>query len=245
VQEPLYYRLTGVWENSIDDIMKAVAYIRVSTKQQGKSGLGLEAQQAAIKAFAAREGLEVARWFSETESGADALKRRPVLADALRTARILNCPVLVSKLDRLSRDVHFISGLMAEKVEFIVTELGRQDDPFVLHLYAALAQKERLLISERTKAGLAAAKARGVKLGNPNWRRAGRPTHAGQGGEVSAAKARQRAEDLKPLYEAAKAEGAVTYQAIADYLNKIGVSTLRGKRWYPASVQRLEGLLEE
>jgi DNA invertase Pin-like site-specific DNA recombinase len=225
--------------------MKAVAYIRVSTKQQGKSGLGLEAQQAAIKAFAIREDIEVERWFSEQEtgSGADALKRRPVLANALRTARILNCPVLVSKLDRLSRDVHFISGLMAEKVEFIVTELGRQDDPFVLHLYAALAQKERLLISERTKAGLAAAKARGVKLGNPNWRRAGRPTHAGQGGEVSAAKARQRAKDMGPLYEAAKADGAVTYQQTADWLNQRGITTLRGKQWYPASVQRLEHLL--
>src|SRR5665213_2250667 len=100
--------------------MKAVGYIRVSTRQQGKSGLGLEAQRAAIAAFAAREGIEVSRWFSEAETGkgADALKLRPILADALRTARILNGPVLVSKLDRLSRDVHFISGLMAEKVEF-------------------------------------------------------------------------------------------------------------------------------
>jgi DNA invertase Pin-like site-specific DNA recombinase len=226
--------------------MKAVAYIRVSTKQQGKSGLGLEAQQAAIAAFAAREGIEVARWFSEAETGkgADAQARRPVLADALRTARILHGPVLVSKLDRLSRDVHFISGLMAEKVEFIVTELGRQDDPFVLHLYAALAQKERLLISERTKAGLAAAKARGVKLGNPKLRRDGKK-YAALGGAASAVAAHSRAADLKPLYEAAKAEGAATYQEIADYLNNMHITTLRGKRWYPASVQRLEGLLEE
>ena len=225
--------------------MKAIGYVRVSTKQQGKSGLGLDAQRAAIQAFAAREGLEVERWYEDVETGkgSDALDRRPGLKDALRTARLVHGPVLVSKLDRLSRDVHFISGLMAEKVEFIVTELGRQDDPFVLHMYAALAQKERLMISERTKAGLAAAKARGVKLGNPNWRRAGRPTHAGQGGEVSAAKARQRAQDLKPLYDAAKADGALTYQQIADYLNKMQVTTLRGKRWYPASVQRLEGLL--
>jgi DNA invertase Pin-like site-specific DNA recombinase len=226
--------------------MKAVAYIRVSTKQQGKSGLGLEAQQAAIKAFADREGIEVERWFSEAESGsgADALDRRPVLADALRTARVIRGPVLVSKLDRLSRDVHFISGLMAERVEFVVTELGRQDDPFVLHLYAALAQKERALISERTKAGLAAAKARGVKLGNPDWRRKGYKAPAGLGGEASAAKARSRAKDLKPLYDAAKADGAKTYQQIADWLNR-RCTTLRDKKWYPASVQRLERLLEE
>jgi DNA invertase Pin-like site-specific DNA recombinase len=226
--------------------MKAVAYIRVSTKQQGKSGLGLEAQQAAIKAFAAREDIEVERWFSEAESGkgSDALERRPVLADALRTARLLHGPVLVSKLDRLSRDVHFISGLMAERVEFIVTELGRQADPFVLHLFAALAQKERALISQRTKEGLAVARAKGKQLGNPNWRRAGNPTRSGPGGEVSAAKARQRALDLRPLYEAAKASGADTLQQVADYLNKVGVTTLRGKRWFAASVQRLEHLLE-
>lgn len=225
---------------------KAVGYIRVSTKQQGKSGLGLEAQRAAIAAFAEREGIHVERWFSEAETGkgADALDRRPILADALRMARILHGPVLVSKLDRLSRDVHFISGLMAEKVEFIVTELGRQDDPFVLHLYAALAQKERLLISERTKAGLAAAKARGVRLGNPNLKRDG-AKYAALGGAASAMVAHSRAKDLRPLYEAAKADGALTYQQIADYLNKMHVTTLRGKSWYPASVQRLEGLLGE
>jgi DNA invertase Pin-like site-specific DNA recombinase len=225
--------------------MKAVGYIRVSTKQQGKSGLGLEAQQAAIAAFADREGIEVERWFSEAETGkgADALERRAVLADALRTARILHGPVLVSKLDRLSRDVHFISGLMSEGVEFIVTELGRQDDPFVLHLYAALAQKERLLISERTKAGLAAAKARGVKLGNPNLKRDG-AKYAALGGAASADLARLHAKDMRPMYEDATASGTATYQQIADYLNK-RCTTLRGKKWYPASVQRLERLLVE
>jgi DNA invertase Pin-like site-specific DNA recombinase len=222
----------------------------VSSREQGKSGLGLEAQRAAIKAFASREGIEVTRWFSEVESAkrvSDTLAKRPQLADALRTARLLRGPVLVSKLDRLSRDVHFISGLMAEKVEFVVTELGRQSDPFILHLYAALAEKERALISERTKAGLAAAKKRGTILGNPNWLRGGSGGGRSDGSNVAAAaaKARQRAQDLRPLYTAAKAEGAVTYQAIADYLNKTGVTTLRGKRWYPASVQRLEGLLED
>jgi len=140
--------------------------------------------------------------------------------------------------------VHFISGLMAEKVEFIVTELGRQDDPFVLHMYAALAQKERQLISERTKAGLAAAKARGVKLGNPNLQHDG-AKYSAIGGAAAADAARSYADDLKPLYEAAKASGAVTYQQIADYLNKLHITTLRGKQWYPASVQRLEHLLEE
>ena len=142
----------------------AVGYVRVSTTSQGRSGLGLEAQRAAIAQFAKAEGLEVSEVFEEIEtgSGSDALDRRPKLASALQAARKLRAPVLVAKLDRLSRDVHFISGLMAHRVEFIVTELGRQSDPFVLHLYAALAEKERALISARTKAALAAKKAQGI-----------------------------------------------------------------------------------
>src|SRR3954454_14515618 len=148
---------------------QAVAYIRVSTGRQGKSGLGLEAQRAAIEAFAAGEGIAVAAWFTEVETGkgSDALDRRPELAKALATARKLKAPVIVAKLDRLSRDVHFVSGLMAQRVPFLVAELGADTDPFVLHLYAALAEKERALIAARTKAALAAAKARGVQLGGP------------------------------------------------------------------------------
>ena len=103
----------------------------------------------------------------ETGKGADALDRRPQLAAALSAARSARCSVLVSKLDRLSRDVAFVSGLMAQRVPFIVAELGRDADPFMLHLYAALAEKERRLISDRTKAALAAKKAAGGKLGNP------------------------------------------------------------------------------
>src|ERR1700734_3589943 len=145
----------------------AIGYVRVSTASQGRSGLGLEAQRAAIARFAETEGLDVFRVFEEIEtgSGADALERRPQLAAALKAARKAKAPVLVAKLDRLSRDVHFISGLMAHRVEFVVCDLGRQSDPFVLHLYAALAEKERNMISARTKAGLAAAKARKTKLG--------------------------------------------------------------------------------
>jgi len=103
----------------------------------------------------------------ETGKGADALDRRPQLAAALSAARSARCSVLVSKLDRLSRDVAFVSGLMAQRVPFIVAELGRDADPFMLHLYAALAEKERRLISDRTKAALAAKKAAGGKRGNP------------------------------------------------------------------------------
>jgi DNA invertase Pin-like site-specific DNA recombinase len=144
-----------------------IAYYRVSTAKQGCSGLGLEAQRTAITAFAAANGFTIAAEFTEVETGkgADALERRPELAAALKAARRLKAPVCVSRLDRLSRDVAFISGLMAERVPFIVTALGKDVDPFMLHIYAALAEQERRMISQRTKQALQAAKARGVKLG--------------------------------------------------------------------------------
>src|SRR6266852_6717258 len=130
-----------------------VTYIRVSTSQQGLSGLGIEAQRQALRQFAKAEGLELVREFVEVETGkgSDALDRRPQLKAALAAAKKLKCPVAVAKLDRLSRDVHFISGLMAHRVAFVVAELGADVDPFVLHLFAAVAEKERALISARTK----------------------------------------------------------------------------------------------
>lgn len=150
--------------------MDAIGYTRVSTAEQGKSGLGLEAQREAITSFAAREGFTVQEWFTDVQSGkrvSDTLEERPQLKAALAAGKAAKRPILVSRLDRLSRDVHFISGLMVQRVEFIACELGRVADPFMLHLFAALAEKERALISQRTKAALAALKARGVKLGPP------------------------------------------------------------------------------
>ena len=118
---------------------RAVAYYRVSTKQQHRSGLGIEAQRAAVARFAECERFQLIAEYVEAETGkgADALDRRPQLAAALAAARAAKCPVIVSKLDRLSRDVAFISGLMAQRVPFIVAELGPDADPFMLHLYAA------------------------------------------------------------------------------------------------------------
>src|SRR5215468_6399890 len=142
---------------------EAVGYIRVSTAKQGRSGLGLEAQQAALMKFAEAEGYRFLATFTETESGAD--DNRPELNAAIERARKAKAPIIVAKLDRLSRDVAYISGLMKNRVPFIVTELGADTDPFLLHIYAALAEKERRLISERTKAAMKAAKARGVRIG--------------------------------------------------------------------------------
>src|SRR3984893_4643560 len=123
---------------------QAIAYYRVSTQRQGKSGLGIEAQRTAVARFAEAEGIEIVAEHTEVETGkgADALDRRPELAGALAAVRRAKCPVVVAKLDRLSRAVHFISGLMAHRVPFVVAELGADVDPFILPLYASLAQKQ-------------------------------------------------------------------------------------------------------
>jgi DNA invertase Pin-like site-specific DNA recombinase len=216
--------------------MNAIAYLRVSTKEQGRSGLGIKAQRAAILAFAKREGITVHEWHTEIESGkgSDALERRPKLAEALRAAQELRVPVLVSKLDRLSRDVHFVSGLMAERVEFIVTELGRQADPFVLHLFAALAEKERQLISERTRAGLAAAKANGVKLGSQG-RRVSREQLM-NAGKASAARADEFAESVRPHVRVALTDAARNLTRAAAILNAGKQLTVTGQAWDRRSV---------
>lgn len=159
----------------------AIAYLRVSTREQGKSGLGLEAQEATIQSFAIAHGFTVARWYREIESGkrvSDTLHARPQLAAALAEAKQLSAPVIVAKLDRLSRDAHFVTGLMADKVPFIACELGLTADNFMLGLFALLAEKERTMISQRTTAALAALKARGVKLGSGDPTKGARAMHA-------------------------------------------------------------------
>jgi DNA invertase Pin-like site-specific DNA recombinase len=215
----------------------AVAYYRVSTKQQHRSGLGIEAQRAAVARFAEAERFQLLHEYVEAETGkgSDALDRRPQLATALAAARAAKSPVIVSKLDRLSRDVAFISGLMAQRVPFIVAELGPDADPFMLHLYAALAEKERRLISERTKTALGVKRAQGVKLGNPrNIRAAG---ELGRKALVSAAD--QFARDILPAVNAIRNAGTTSLQGISAALNKQGIRTARGKRWHVSSVANL------
>jgi DNA invertase Pin-like site-specific DNA recombinase len=213
-----------------------VGYIRVSTAQQGRSGLGIDAQRAAIARFAETEGYELVREFVEVETGkgSDALDRRPQLTAALAEARKHRCAVVVAKLDRLSRDVHFISGLMAHRVRFIVAELGPDVDPFVLHLYAALAEKERAMISERTRRALAAAKARGVTLGGPQLSKA-RDVAV----EAITANADQHAANVLPVIREAQRAGAITLRAIADVLNARGIHTARGGQWHASSVKNV------
>jgi DNA invertase Pin-like site-specific DNA recombinase len=203
-----------------------IAYYRVSTGRQGRSGLGLEAQRATIERFAAAEGMAIAGEFVEVETGkgADALAKRPKLAAALADAKKLKCPVIVAKLDRLSRDVAFIAGLMAQRVPFIVAELGASADPFMLHIYAALAEQERRMISERTKHALAAAKARGVVLGNPG--------QAIANADQADAFAESLREIVWPIIN-------LSSRRIAAYLNARGVKSHTGKAWQSATVLRL------
>ena len=222
-----------------------IAYIRVSTKQQGRSGLGLEAQQEAIAQFCRRERFEVAKddkgrelVFIEVESAkGDTLAHRPKLQAALKAARRIRdddyrvAPIVVAKLDRLSRDVHFVSGLMTERVPFICADLGRDTDPFLLHIYAAFAEKERRMISIRTKEGLARAKARGVKLGGEN-----------EQSRKAKEEAVAFAASLRPIIEQFAAEDMSMTQ-IAHELNKRRIKTagrggVHGK-WHSQTVKRL------
>jgi DNA invertase Pin-like site-specific DNA recombinase len=208
----------------------------------GRSGLtssqpAIEAQREAIARFAAAEGREVVAEFVEIETGkgSDALDRRPKLAEALAKARKAKAPVVVAKLCRLSRDVAFISGLMAQRVPFIVAELGADADPFMLHIYAALAEKERALIADRTRAALAQKKAQGAVLGN----RTNLPEAQARGVAVNRKTADDFAANVLPIVRQIQAAGVTTFRAIAATLNDRGVGTARGGAWHDSTVRNL------
>lgn len=209
-----------------------ITYLRVSKPRQGKSGLGLEAQREQLARFAAAYDLELADEFVEVESGkgSDALELRPQLNLAMTAAKKLKCPVAVAVLDRLSRDVYFISGLMTKRVPFVVAALGPDVDPFMLHIYAAVAEKERAMISKRTKDALQAAKARGVRLGAPA---------SVVDGERR--KALARAEGLSAVF--GRLADLSAYGA-AHRLNEIGIAPPRGGKWSPTTVNRVRERLK-
>jgi DNA invertase Pin-like site-specific DNA recombinase len=218
-------------------VQQAIAYYRVSTARQGRSGLGIEAQRTAVTRFSEAEGLTLTAEFIEVETGkgADAIDRRPELAAALATGRLKRCPVIVAKLDRLSRDVAFVASLMAQRVPFIVAELGVDADPFMLHLYAALAEKERRLIAERTRMALAAKKAVGVRLGNKR-----NPAEAAAlGRKTQTENAKLFLANTLPLIEAIRETGVTDLRGIAAALNARGVRTARGGRWHVSNVKNL------
>lgn len=216
--------------------MKAVIYTRVSTKEQGTSGLGLESQLNLVTEFCHAENIEVITHYSEVETGkgADALDKRPQLAKALQHAKKEGAYLVVAKLDRLGRNVAFISTLMESKVPFIVAQLGKDADSFMLHLYAALSEKERELISTRTKAALQVLKEKGVQLGNrTNLDDARLLSNA-----TNKEKASEFADNVLPTVLQFRERGD-TLPAIADKLNSMGVKTRRGGKWYASTVANI------
>lgn len=201
-----------------------IAYYRVSTARQGRSGLGLEAQRKAVVAYAAQNALTIAEEFTEVETGkgADALERRPVFAEALRKAKKLKATIAVAKLDRLSRDVAFIATLMSNKVDFITAD-DPTKSPFMLHIKAAVAQEERRLIAQRTREALAAAKQRGTRLGNQAQ------------ADANKAAAATRDAQLRPILEGLS---ELSYRSIAAELTIREISSPRGGAWNAMSVMR-------
>ena len=200
-----------------------ITYFRISTDKQGKSGLGLEAQRTAVQEFTQIKGWTITGEFTEVESGKK--KVRPKLAEAIKEAKRQKAKLVIAKLDRLARNVHFISGLMESNVDFVAVDMPTADR-FMLHVYAAMAEEEGRRISQRTKAALAAAKARGVKLG--------------KNGKVLAEKnkrdAQAFAETMRPIIEEIKAEGHTTVRAICAELNSRRIPSREGGRWHISSV---------
>lgn len=217
---------------------KLVAYERVSTARQGRSGLGLEAQRKAIDAFAASREARVLGRFTEVESGRK--NDRPELEKALDLARLTGATLVIAKLDRLSRNAAFLLTLQASGVRFVACDMPEAND-LTVGIMALVAEAEREAISRRTKEALAAAKARGVKLGNPNGAAALR--RAGKGGaplrEAVTANADSFAAELAPVLKALRREGHTTLRAVSEQLDARGIRTRRGGRWHVSNVRNL------
>lgn len=212
--------------------MKIVTYKRVSTQRQGASGLGLEAQETAIQAFIGENGAEVVGDFIEIESGRKA--NRPQLNAAIALAKKQKATLVVAKLDRLARNVHFVSGMMESKVDFVALDFP-QANKFTLHIMAAMAEHEALLISQRTKAALASAKNRGIQLG-----RNGKIL-----GAQNRSAAHQFASDMKAeIVELLQTCRKKTLQNLANKMNSKGLRTRQGSEFKPTTIARLLGRLE-
>lgn len=218
--------------------MKFVAYLRVSTVRQGQSGLGLEAQQAAISGLLSQRGGALLETFVEVESGK--VNTRPELHKALNLAKVTGATLVIAKLDRLSRNAGFLLALQDSGARFIAADMPDAND-LTVGIMALVAQQERQAISRRTREALQAAKARGQKLGNPNGASALRRAGKGNTAAVAAAKsvADSHAESLRPIVAEMQAAGTATLSKIAAELNKRSVLTPRGGLWHRSSVSNL------
>ncbi len=220
---------------------RLVAYERVSTARQGRSGLRLDAQRKAIEDFATTRGAQVLARFTEVESGRKA--DRPELAKALHLARVTGATLVIAKLDRLSRNAAFLITLQGSGVRFLAVDMPEAND-LTVGIMALVGQAEREAITQRTKKALAAAKARGVKLGNPNGAPALR--RAGDGGAALSATVASNADafarDLAPVLADIHAFCHLTLRAIAVELTVRGIRTRRGGKWH---VSNVKGFLEK
>lgn len=223
---------------------RAIFYKRVSTTEQGNSKNGLEAQQDACEQFASYNGYEIVDSVEEVASGKLDLDQRAVLRAAVTRCIKEKITLIVSKLDRLSRDAHFVLSMMKTKVVFVVADLGEDVDPTLIHVYAIFAQKEREMISQRTKAGLAQVKARGIKLGNPRKYdqvfsdgsvKLGCISSAKIAGAANASKADEFALRMKPSIERMLAYG-MSKTSIAKELNLTNTKTQNGGMWHTTTV---------
>jgi len=221
---------------------RAIAYYRVSTKQQGASGLGLEAQEAAVAAYVASTGMKLlAPPYVEVESGTKA--DRPKLAAALAHAKRAKATLLIAKLDRLSRNVAFLANLMDSRIDFVACD-NPHANRLTVHILSAVAEEEARAISDRTKKALAAAKARGTQLGTNNLTREGTLRGAAAGlAAIQRAKA-EAYRDLAPMIRGLSAAGKSLHQIARD-LNEAGEVTRRGGRWNAMQVSRVLALSGE
>jgi len=217
--------------------MKYIAYYRVSTAKQGRSGLGLEAQKQSIASYVKQSPGELVSEFTDIESGSK--NDRPELLQALRQCRLTGATLLIAKLDRLSRNRRFLLELADSTINFVAVDMPEANS-FTVGLMACLADYERQVISERTKAALKAAKARGVKLGNPNLDKV-RTSDTRAATKARSAKAKARnAEMLEVISEVkSSSDKDLSTRAICQVLNEAGYTTARGGKWHPQSVARV------
>lgn len=223
--------------------MNIISYQRVSTDKQGNSGLGLEAQKAAITEYARRNDATVKQEFIEIESGK--INERPKLSQALHHAKITGATLVIAKLDRLSRNAAFLLTLRDSGVKFVAADMPDAND-LTVGILAVIAQHEREAISKRTKEALKAAKARGQRLGNPNGAAALRRADKGNLASLKAIRKRadEHALNLRPVIEALKEEGIVSLGGIARELNERGMLTPLSRQWHKSSVKNLLHRLE-
>jgi DNA invertase Pin-like site-specific DNA recombinase len=213
-----------------------ISYLRVSTQKQGRSGLGIEAQREAVNNYLNGGNWELLGEFVEVESGKKADRKE--LAKALERCKLTGATLVIAKLDRLSRDAHFLLGLEKSRVSFVCADMPDANN-FTVGIMALVAQQEREMISKRTKEALAAAKARGVKLGCPNGAAHLRQYGNELGVKAIKANADALAESLRATVEDIQLNVAVSFAGIAKELNTQKIKTARGGKWHPSSVKRL------